>query len=145
MAVNPADVVRQVLIDLGLGTEPGTAPWPVYAKKEPSMPDDTVTVYNGPGTDDGRVMHGEGQGLFTFIIRIRASDGDEGWSKAADILAAMETQVYRMNVEVDGQCMCVHSFSNISNVVDIGYESPTSERRIHTLTAASYINSCGDQ
>jgi Bacteriophage minor capsid protein len=145
--MTPADVVRQLLIDAGIGAEPGGASvvWPVYAKKEPSMPDDCITVFNGPGTDDGRThVDGVMQGLYTFQFRIRSADADDGWLKATEIMDHISSNVLRQRITVNGESWFVQCFSQIGNVIDIGDEAPNSARRLHTLNAASFIQQCGD-
>ena len=54
---SPADVLRWALIGLGLGTDPNEDKgWPVYVSREPSLPDDCVTVQGAQGTSDGYSM-----------------------------------------------------------------------------------------
>jgi hypothetical protein len=75
-------VIQQVLIELGLGTDPDTDPgeaWPVYSGSEPGgqdAPDNCLTVYDTDPKPDGRSMlDGETWQHYGLQIRIFAHFG----------------------------------------------------------------------
>lgn len=135
MTHSPADVVRQLLVDLGLGTEPSAAgAWPVYATGEPASPDAVITVYDTAGTNDGRSMvSGELFGHAGVQVRVRAATHAAGWTKADTVQEALAEDVYQRTVHVGAATYLVHSLNRIGDVLAIGKESPTSKRSVFTL------------
>ena len=93
LAHSPAAIVRQLLIDLAIGSE--AASWPVYATSEPDEPDACLTVYDTAGRLQGRTHpDGEVQGLDGVMIRVRAADAESGWAKANAVAIALDEDVY---------------------------------------------------
>jgi hypothetical protein len=139
-AYSPADVVRHLLIDMGLGSLPPTppaaaSPWPIYATQEPDTPDATITLYNTVGTSDGCDQNsGEFLGKAGIQVRVRATAPVTGYAKAEAIRSAMATQVLRETVAVGDASYFVHAIDNISDVFDIGRE-PRTGRFIFTINA----------
>lgn len=137
MTDSPADVVRWILVALGVGTDPelGSA-WPVYCSSEPDRPDNSITVYDTDGTDNGRTMvDGKLQRLFGFQVRVRSDSHGTGWTKADAIQTALAESVYQETVTVNGRSYLVHAVSRIGDVLPLGKESPTSKRSLFTLNA----------
>ena len=134
---SPAQIVRQLLIDLSLGTLPSASgSWPVYATHEPNTPDDCVTVYDTAGTDDGRSMiSGELWGHDGFQVRVRGKDHDTGWLKADAIQAGLAESVYDRTVRVSSSAYLVHAITRIGDVLTLGTEAPTSKRSLFTINA----------
>lgn len=132
---SPADVVRWLLVALGLGTDPeGGDSWPVFAAGEPDSPDNCITVFDTVGTDDGRVMvTGEAVRHPGIQVRVRAKNHATGWAKADAIRTALAQSVYLEAVAVGGNHYLLHSASKIGNVLALGKESPVSKRSIFTL------------
>ena len=135
----PADVVRQVLIDLGLGSDlPAnglTTPlsdWPVYKGLEPSDPDDVITVYNTAGRPDVRDMFGKLYTSYGVQLRVRAADPDQGWLKA-DALRTGVSEVVRQQVNVGATAYFVQCFNRIGDVLELGRDAPTTNRQLYTL------------
>jgi hypothetical protein len=50
----PADIIRQLLIDLGVGLGVTATDWPAFSQKEPDSPDNVITVFDTMGRDLGR-------------------------------------------------------------------------------------------
>jgi hypothetical protein len=139
-----ANVIRHLLIDLGLGSYPlsaaGEALWPIYIVGEPSSPDDVITVYNTDGADGGRVMNtGERQEHSGFLVRVRSSTHDGGAEKARAIAVAMDEQVYRRVVTVGAYSYVVHSISRTTDVIDLAKESLQAKRSIMTINARTSL------
>lgn len=143
---SPGYVLRQIMVDLGLGVFPpqkavqGT--WPIYHDGLPSSPDDVISVEDTDGHDDGRSMV-DGTLFYHYGIQIivRSQDGRTGWDKAEQIRQALAKQVYAHTVTLDlnsvnQQTYYVHCIAHIGQVISVGKESPTSKRSIHTLNCS---------
>lgn len=134
----PADVVRQILIDLGLGTGlPATdsdplAAWPVYKGLEPSAPDDVVTVYNTAGRPDARDMFGKLYTSYGIQLRVRAADPDDGWLKADAIRTGL-AEIARRHVTVESTAYFIQCFNRIGDVLELGRDAPTTNRQLYTI------------
>lgn len=131
---SPAQIVRQLLIDLGLGTASGD--WPVFYAMEPNAPDNVLTVFDTTGTDDGRSMvTGELFGHDGFQVRVRAKDHATGWLKADAIQTDFAESVSLRQVTVDSSSYLIHAITRIGNVLALGRQTPQSMRSIFTLNA----------
>ena len=148
---SPAEVMTQLLADLGLGVEGGTdGDWPVYTGNEPPSPDNVLTVYNTLGTSvkyqasnraaGGRVV-GKVESMYGVMIRARSSDPKVGWDKLDEIAQTL-TEEYRRTVTLDGHTYLFHCVSNVGNVLDAGKEAPTSKRNLFTLNMTATIKQC---
>lgn len=146
MTHSAADVVRWLLINLGHGTRPSVGEeWPISMGKEPSSPDDAITVYATEGTNHGRTMpDGERQGNQGIQVRVRSGTGPRGFQKALALATALDG-VYWATVTVPANTAGVYpvaagtysvqSVRNVGDVVGIGTEAPTSERQIFVFNA----------
>lgn len=139
MEHTPADVVRQLLIDLTLATDPDVAgAWPAYADDEPDKPDDCITVYTTSGQSFGDDhTSGEVLGNFGVQFRVRSMDKKLGWRKANAIATAIAETVYQARVtvpdpETDYFIQC---FGGIGDVLPIGREVGKSRRHLCTINA----------
>ncbi len=138
---SPADIIRWALIGLSLGSDPSQATaWPIYQDKEPSSPDNCMTLYDTEGHDDGRTMtEGEIQTHYGFQVRIRATSATVGWVKADAVRKAMAESIRNTQVSVGANTYNVQVISHIGNVLRLGDESPTSNRKLLTINAATVI------
>ena len=134
---SPAEIVRRVLIALGLGADPqAVSPeWPVYAVSETNNPDNVITVYNTTGTQSGRTRDGERQEHHGIQIRVRSAYEAIGYQKARDIAVALDQDVYQEPVAIDGKAYRVHAITRTSDVLSLGRQTPNTERRLFTVNA----------
>ena len=141
---SPAEIVRQLLINLGLGVAGSYdssnrysgAAWPVTTNSEVDQPDNAITVYDTAGQGDGRSMiDGETFSHYGFQVRIRAQTHRLGWLKADSIETGLSKSVYQNVVTVDGVSYLVHCVARIGDVLSLGKEAPQSIRRVFTLNA----------
>lgn len=140
---SPAEVIQQLLIDLGLGTSPEVSPlqaWPVYSTNEPAdgqqVSDNVITVYDTTGKGSGRSMHdGQVLGNFGFQIRVRARDHTTGWQKADAIQTTLAESVYQETVGIGSSRYFVHAVVNVGDVLALGTEAPGSRRSVFTINA----------
>lgn len=139
-----ADVIRHLLIQMGHGVLPSTrvvgTPWPISASKELPSPDETITVKNTQGSDDGRMM-GNGRLVYHYgmQVRIRALDEQTGWVKAETLRAALAESVKRTVVAVGANSYKVHAVTHIGPVIPIGDETPQSKRKVFTINCTAAI------
>jgi hypothetical protein len=132
-----ANIIRWLLINLGLGTDPASAgSWPIYAYSEPDTPDAVITVYNTVGFVDGRAMPtGEVYEHFGFQVRVRATSSKLGITKINEIARQMAESVHNLTVTIDTETYTVCAITRKSGVIELGKEYPTSERNVFTLNA----------
>jgi len=135
----PSQILRQLLIDLGLGADGGTT-WPVYAEQEPDNPDACITVYETAGMGRGRFQQsGEVQVLYGIQIRVRAANAQTARVKVDDVLYSLTQNTYLDVVTVTddegyGTASSSYTFYNVahrSGPLDV--PDPNSNRRVYTL------------
>jgi len=139
---SPSKIMRQLLIDLGLGSDEG-ASWPVKYSQEPDTPDSVITVYDTTPKMQGRFMiNGEVQENPGIQIRIRDANHDDGFAKANAIMIALDQSVRLTAVTVEDAVgtgiteYLIHNVSRASGVLPIGTETPTSRRHLFTLNVS---------
>lgn len=137
----PSDIIRWMLIDLGLGTDPeDSGSWPVYRGSEPDTPDSVITVYGTSGQQDGRSqIDGEVFEHHGFMIRVRSNRERTAAAKAYEIDNALNESVQNKLVNIDGNTYIVCAVNRKGSVNSVGKESPTSERNVFTINAISAI------
>lgn len=144
----PSRIIRQLLVDLGLGTLGGETDgdWPVFYSNLPDQPDDCIViiddenpVYERHMTDGTRANEFEG-----YFIRIRSDKYDEGYLKAETIARTLDLKanVYRRLVVVGGVTYRVHSVNRDSDVVPLGKSIDGSKRSLFAVSATSSIKKC---
>ncbi len=139
-----AQIIRQLLIDLRLGTDPDDEDdWPIYATSEPDdpgTPDEVITVYNTVGVIDGRSMPtGEIFEHLGINIRIRSSRNTLASVKAYGIDNVLAETAYNNIVSLDGANYQVCSINRRGGVIDVGKEAPASERNVFSINAITAI------
>lgn len=127
---SPADVLRYLLIDKGMGTLPtDSLDWPIFVDNEPDRPDECITIYNTTGRKNGRTIEGEIQEHHGIQIRIRSAVSEEGYPKARILATTLDEEVYTENVYISGSVYCVHSFSRVDDIRSLGKDTPTPTKR----------------
>jgi hypothetical protein len=141
----PADVLRWLLVQLGVGIDPGAydpryaGGWPVYADAEPDKPDQCVTVLDILAQEDGRSMtDGEMFRHFGLQMRVRSVDCQSGLIQAEKIRWALAEEVRRTVVTVGSEQYLVHAVSP-SSVLRLGRDFPNTGRHLHTLNARAAL------
>ncbi len=144
---SPCEILRQLLIDLGLGTDPDLSPqqaWPVYASGEPSSPDSVITVYDTDGRDAGMRFQttGERQEMQGFQIRVRSVDKPTGYVKAQNMAITLDEQVFSRPVTVGAYTASsvipagtytVWGIVRSGSVNDLYKYVPSSKLSLHTI------------
>lgn len=136
---SPAEVVCNLLIGLGLGTDPtADEAWPIFTTQEPDgpdVPDSVITVYDTAGRQHGRSqVDGEVQEHRGVMIRVRDANHPDGHAKANEIAIALDETVYQDAVVVGAATYLVHAISRAGSINVLGKE-PTSNRNLFTINA----------
>lgn len=137
---SPAAIFAQLLIDLGLASDPSeNGTWPVRATGEVDSPDNLLTVYDTTGRGDGR----SGADGFRFQhygvqVRVRSSLPADGRAKAAAIASVMDEQVSNVAVTiVDGEdgttTYAIQAVVMSGTINSLGRGTPGSKRSLFTV------------
>lgn len=147
----PREVVRALLIQLGVGTDGQSyAAWPVFHGMEPNDPDNCITLFDDDSTHHGRTqVNGEVQEHYNVEIRVRAAGVTTGTalqhgsqavrSKINSIVRALDQQVRMTNVNVTNEMgnttpYVVHAASRNGGVADLGRQRENKERYVNTVS-----------
>ena len=151
LADSPAAIFRQMLVDLGVGSDPAdpttvpptvAAAWPVYATGIPETPDDVIVVYDTDPVDDGRSMLDGERFLHVGLqVFVRAADSQVGWTKAESLAVTLDESVYQRTVTVNGNHYIVHCVNRIGGVLSLGKEVPISKRSLFSINLKSPVRS----
>ena len=144
---SPADILRKLLVDLGLGVWPPipkdqeSTQWPIYATGEPPSPDNCITVYDTTGVKDGRMMSdGAIDFHHGFMVRLRAAMFPRGFAKANDLAEALDKQVQDNIVTMSsGAVYKVYVTSRTGDVISLGRDTPTSKRSVFTINGICHL------
>lgn len=133
MSDSPAEIVYQLLLDLGVVEE--SASWPLFVTFLPDPPDtdpEAVCVYDTAGAQDGRLMAtGERIDHPGFQIRVRGRQYASTWRKADAIAKALDG-VQRVSVAFSsGQSYTVHNVSRTGQVLSLGMDDQDTHRCYH--------------
>ena len=134
---SPADIIRQLLIDLSMGTASGT--WPIYSFWEPDTPDNCITIYHTAGDlVASHQIDGEVQEYHGFQVRVRSSTPEVGFTKARAIAVSMDSMIQDA-VVIGANVYLIYSIVRKTDVIPIGKETPTSFRDVFTINAVACL------
>lgn len=132
-------ILRQALVDLSLGSNPvDQEAWPVYHSKEPSEPDNVITISDTTARDLGRTSpDSERTELYGVQVRVRSADEEAGWAKVRALAVALD-QLWGIPVVVDAGLASEGSYTfrhfiRSSGPIPLGEENPSSSRRLFTV------------
>lgn len=136
-AHSPADVIRQLLIDHGFGSDDDTGSWPIKTASEPTNPDDVITLYDTEGINQARTM-ADGARIIHhgFQVRVRGTDYDSGYEKANEIALGLDA-AYKNTVHVGSNTYYVHAIKRRGDVLSLGTETEASARVLFTINATA--------
>lgn len=149
---SPADIVAQLLIDIGLADDPdqpGTASleWPVSVDSELATPDDALFVSNTDPLQSGRVqLTGQMSELYGVQIKIRAADPQVAFKKANEVAVAIDQQIYHRTTTVPpsskstGGSYFVGAITRKSGPLALGREGSATKRSLYTINTVVDIN-----
>lgn len=132
---SPADIVRWLLVDLSIGTDPDAEGlWPIFCDGEGDTPDNAITVYNTSGSVQGEVQSsGEVQEHYGLQFRLRGTKSTVAWSKMNEVMLAVDQQVNNNVITVDGSQYYVECIARTGTVFALG--KVDGKRYVYTLNA----------
>lgn len=138
---SPADVLRWLMIQLGLGTNPADdGSWPIQVGNEPDSPDDLVVVYDTSGLMTGRIHRtGEKVEHRGVMVQVRGVDHPTAYAKTEAVRVAMDESVHNVTVTVGDDAYIVHAITRQSGPLSLGRE-PGTNRALFTLNLVLTIN-----
>lgn len=142
---SPADVLRQLLINLGLGTD-GGASWPVHVAAEPDAPDSVITVYDTNGRLQGkRQVDGVALEYYGIQFRVRGARHVLGYQKSNAVISSLDTDVYDETVTVTALAgvpvatYLVHAVHRTTGIIALGKATPTAKLSLFVVNAITSI------
>lgn len=134
---SPADVVRQLLVDLGHGTDPAdNSDWGTYYSFMPEHRDRVLVVFDTAAVLEGRFQHdGETQEHHGVQIQARSDAYEAGYNKLRAIAVGLDRDVQLSGVTVASTLYTVYAVTRTSDVLSIGKEVEATKRSIFTLNA----------
>lgn len=132
---SPADVVRYLLIDLGIGTDPeDEGSWPIFCDGEGDTPDNVITIYNTSGAVQGDVHYnGEVQEHQGLQFRIRGGTSVIAWGKTEALKTKVDQDVNGNVVTIDAVQYEVYCIARTGTVIALG--KVDGKRYVYTLNA----------
>lgn len=135
-----ADIVRNLIIDLGHGTAPSAGnDWHVYVGVMPDTPDEAIVVIDTAGEIQGK-LHPIGQVVDREGVQIlvRALDHYDGANKADDVAKGLDAVTQRGvtvgDVAGTGDATyTVHAITRRSGPIALGKETPDSKRSLWSI------------
>ena len=124
---SPADIVRFLLIELGVGSEPvSDTAWPIFVSNTPDLPDNLITLIDTSGVIDGRIMRtGEVHEHYGLSVQVRGTGHTVAWQKMNQVKTALDESVLNSSVTIDNSNYMVHSVSRRSGPLALGREAET--------------------
>lgn len=124
LTYSPADVLRQLLVDLGHGTLPSSSSsWPAYCSTLADTPDNIICLIDTTGVHQGRKMvDGEVQERHGVQIFVRSARFIVGWTKARQVAVALDG-VLRSAVTVSSTNYLIQAVTRSSGPIALGKET----------------------
>ena len=130
---SPAEILRQLLIDQGLGTS--SSAWPVFVNNMPETPDNCISINDtesvesrrNPVTGDTAVVHG-------VQVMVRGGTFPLARAKVLAIHEALDRDVLRTAVAVAGTGYVVQAVSRIGAGIPLGTDG-ASKRHLWSINA----------
>lgn len=139
---SPARIIRQLLVDLGLGSLPATggiqAQWSIFVDNEPASPNEVITVTDTTGITFRKDAYGNRNEHHGFQVKVRGGTHEIAWEKANAIANALDQVTDNELVTISAVEYCVASIKRPSPVIRMGPE-PGSTRRLFSINALAYI------
>lgn len=140
---SPAHIIRDLLVTLGLGTDPDDdGSWPIFVSREPNTPDSVITLYNAASKSQGRRMvNGITVEHYGIQVRVRDASPTGGWVKANALAVALDQTIALDDVTVEdtdgtgSSTYKVYTVSRVGGILSLGKETPTSKRNLFTINA----------
>ncbi len=130
---SPADIIRQLLIDLSLAdTSEG---WEVFVGFFPDGPDEALCVYDTAGVLDGRIMEtGEVIVHPGIQVRVRGKHYAEVYGKITEMVRGLDAVKKLSVVFSEEEVYTVHNVSRSGAILPMGVDE-VGNRRLHNFAA----------
>ena len=123
----PADILRQLLIQLGLGSE---SVWPIFTGFFPGVPDEAMCCYDTAGKPDGRIMASGEQIIHPGVqVLLRGPDYLATREKAEAVAQALDGQRRTPVAIPGGETYLLHNVSRSGDILPLGMEEDGDRRR----------------
>lgn len=137
--MSPADVIRQMLVDLELASDQPDVDWFAYTGFLPDNPNSALCVYDTSGRKDGRLMKTGEQITHPGIqIVIRGLDYLPTRGRAQDIALALDAQRKTVVAIESTGSYIVHNVSRTGDIISLGMEME-GDRRRHMFTINAMV------
>ena len=145
---SPAEVLRQRLLDQGIGVDPVTNPtadFPIYLGQMPDfqgVKDRAIAVYDTAGLNDGRIQR-TGETIIHpgMQVKVRHNKYKDGYAKADEISQELDNTPAGTVVTVDGSDYAINSL-NRSSIIPLGPEPDKRRRHSFTVNLLATITRC---
>ena len=140
---SPAHIIRDLLVALGLGTDPDdNTSWPIYVSQKPDTPDSMIVVRDTTSYMHGRTaIDGITQEHYGIAIDIRDANPKDDWVKSNALAVALDQTIDKNDVTIEdtdgtgSSTYKVYTVSRVSGPFSHGKETPTSKRNLFTINA----------
>lgn len=129
-------VLRQLLIDLGIGTSSGD--WTTYYAGQGDTPDKMLSFVDTQSTVDREDMHAGSDQRWAFQLMVRSTDTDSAKAKAEAARTAL-LNVYDRWVTVQNTAYVVHCITGLGSVLPLGADRPNSNRSLCSLNGFAIV------
>lgn len=140
---SPAQVVAQLLVDMGYGVTPDVrtpTAWASHYGSEPALPDEVLTTRLTGGLSEGTTQFdGVDQERYALQVRVRSMNEDSGWVKANAITVGLHAVNNRL-VNVDGTQYLVSTIESRGKVQSLSKGDPASSLSIHVSNFMAQID-----
>lgn len=148
MIHSEADIIRYVLVTLGLGnlpSNPNAHTWPISVDQEPDQPDNAITVYNTSPQPQGRLqVSGLAVEHAGFMVQVRCTDSQAGKTKIREILAALTQDINRTTVTISNSrgtaSYMIQAVTRRSGPNTLGRDHDNENRFLFTLNCTASIS-----
>ena len=124
-AHSPADILRQALVDAGVGTMPTAAgAWPIFAAHLPDGTTNAICVYDTGGLKDGRLMTGATITHPGWQVRVRAARQPDAWAKMEAIREALDA-IGQTSVAIDAATYKLAAVSQTGDILKFSLPAKT--------------------
>lgn len=135
------NILQQLLITLGLGTDPTlNQPWPVFRAIRPDKPDNLLVVSETAGIEVGnRTWNGRVQVHYGFQVLVRSSDSDEASKKARLVWSTLNELVDHAVIPINSNFYCVDCVTTTGDVINMGMQQLQNRLHLRSVNAIADI------
>jgi|TARA_R110000824_G_scaffold89320_1_gene219040 hypothetical protein len=134
---SPTEIIAQLIINLGKGTDAGT--YPVFADFAPESPDNLISVHtNASRMGPKDMVEGDVAEAFGFQVAVRSATFSSGEQKARDIANTFDP-IQNKQVTYDGNVYIVTSITRRTGVLNPTRNLEDSRRNLFTTNYTTFI------